>query len=142
MPLPTVTDLKVMQLQRFQDERGVLVPLELEGMLSFAVARLFWINRVPIGGTRGNHAHKVCHQFMICCSGRVDVTAFDGAVERTFAISEAQGLLVPPAIFSMQRFQKSDSSLLVLCDRPYEPDDYLHDHDALRAFRRRCEQAK
>ena len=135
MVLHSVNDLAVIELRQFHDSRGLLVPIELPELISFPVRRLFWIRDVPVGTVRGGHAHKLCQQFMICTAGALSIEVFDGTDTRTFALPAGQALLVPPAIFSWEKFTKPGSILLVLCDRPYEPDDYLTKQELLLQFR-------
>jgi dTDP-4-dehydrorhamnose 3,5-epimerase-like enzyme len=133
--LPTVDDLKVVALRQFADERGVLAPVELTDVVPFTVVRLFWVRDVPPGIQRGAHAHVACHQFMICGAGSVAVDAFDGVAERTVTLAAGTAVHVPPALFTTERFADSRSVLMVLCDRPYEREDYLHDRASFVAHR-------
>jgi len=133
--LATVDDLEPVAFRLFRDPRGVLVPIELAQSLPFKVARFFWIFDVPPGQVRGAHAHKLCHQFLICALGSVHVEATDGRAERSIVLSEGQGLHVPPALFTAERYVAPGSVLMVFCDRPYEPEDYLADRDAFLAYR-------
>jgi hypothetical protein len=134
--LATVDALRPVALRLFADPRGVLVPIELAQSIPFKVARFFWIFDVPPGGARGSHAHKLCHQYMICAVGSLRVEAFDGCTERSIALTAGQALHVPPALFTAERFDAPDTVLMVFCDRPYELGDYLTDREALAAYRR------
>lgn len=133
--LPQINDLAVAELRQFSDPRGVLVPAELTQILPFSVQRLFWISDVPPGTRRGEHAHRYCSQFYVCCTGRVDVELWDGIGSKTVSLSRGQTLLVPAGIFSTEIFQEQNSVLLVLCDRPYDPADYLHTREEFLAHR-------
>lgn len=133
---PSVTGLAVIDLPMFRDARGVLVPVEFEKVVPFVVRRLFWVSEVPLGGVRGGHAHKRCHQFLICMSGLVAVEIYDGNSERIIEIALGQALHIKPSLFSTERFPKEGGLLAVLCDRPYEADDYLPDRDATLKFRK------
>lgn len=134
--LATVDDLKPVALRLFRDVRGVLVPIELAQSLPFKAARFFWIFDVPPGQVRGSHAHKLCHQFLICALGSVHVEAYDGHAERTIALTAGQALHVMPGLFTAERYVAPGSVLMVFCDRPYEPEDNLDDRDAFLAYRR------
>lgn len=137
MMLHSVNDLAVIELRQFHDSRGLLVSVELLELISFPVRRLFWIRDVPVDTVRGGHGHKLCQQFMICIAGALSIEVFDGTDTRVFALYAGQALLVPPAIFSSEKFTEPDSVLLVLCDRPYETDDYLTTRELLLNFRER-----
>jgi dTDP-4-dehydrorhamnose 3,5-epimerase-like enzyme len=134
--LATVDDLDPVEFRLFRDARGALVPIELAKSLPFRVARFFWIFDVPAGQVRGAHAHRLCHQFLICALGSVQVEATDGRAERAFELTTGQALHVPPGLFTAERYMTTGSVLMVFCDRPYEPEDYLHDREAFLAYRR------
>jgi hypothetical protein len=134
--LATVDDLRPIAFRLFADPRGTLVPIELPQSLPFKVARFFWIFDVPAGEVRGAHAHKLCHQLMVCAIGSLRVEADDGQAARSIALTPGQALHVPPALFTAERFDTPGTVLMVFCDRPYEFDDYLNDREALRAWRR------
>jgi dTDP-4-dehydrorhamnose 3,5-epimerase-like enzyme len=132
----TVNELSVVKLRQFRDPRGVLVPVELERQIPFPVHRIFWVHDVPRGGVRGGHAHKLCHQYAACVAGSVEVEVFDGTTERTMSLVAGDALHIPPGIFSTERFATPETVLVVLCDRPYEAEDYLNDKRAVAALMR------
>ena len=109
----------------------------LEGLkdVLFSIARLFTV-RAEAGAVRGRHAHKQCAQFMIAVHGAIDVECDDGLDKKIFALTDGRhGLLVPPGIWASETYKKADSVLAVLCDRPYEQDDYIRDHADFLAWR-------
>jgi dTDP-4-dehydrorhamnose 3,5-epimerase-like enzyme len=122
-----IDQLTVIDLPRFREPRGVLVPIEFPQFVPFEVKRMFWITDVPEGGVRGGHAHKQCHQFAICTAGRVAIEAFDGRMKRTIELAMGQAVHIKPGIFTTERFIAPGTTLAVLCDRPYEPTDYLYE---------------
>ena len=123
----SVEELTVIDLPQFAEPRGVLVPVEFSKFVPFDVKRMFWIASVPKGGTRGGHAHKLCHQFAVCMAGRVVIEAFDGRTRRVLELAAGQALHIKPGIYSTERFIDAATVLSVLCDRPYEANDYLHE---------------
>jgi dTDP-4-dehydrorhamnose 3,5-epimerase-like enzyme len=139
MTPPTVDDLKPVAFRCFRDERGALVALDLLSAVPFPVARTFWVYDVPAGTARGSHAHKFCQQFLVCVTGSVSVEMFDGSAERSISLTEGQAVHVPPGIFATERYLAPGSVLMVFCDRPYEPADYLTDRAAFIGHRRQLE---
>jgi UDP-2-acetamido-3-amino-2,3-dideoxy-glucuronate N-acetyltransferase len=133
--LPTVKDISVLRLSTMRDSRGDLTVLELSSTIPFSCARLFYVCAVPPHTTRGMHAHRMCNQFMICQTGRIGVTVDDGTDCRNFELLGNDAILVPPVIFASETFREKGSSLLVLCDRAYEPEDYLYSRDELLKYR-------
>lgn len=125
-PLSRVTRGKA---KHVSDDRGVLGVIELVGHAPFVPVRIFWIHDVPPGTARGGHAHKACSQFLICLRGRVNVDAIDGTLSRNFLLEHGDFLNLVPGIYSTETFIVEGTVLAVLCDRPYEPDDYVYERD-------------
>ncbi|HLY45170.1 MAG TPA: FdtA/QdtA family cupin domain-containing protein [Stellaceae bacterium] len=141
MRLPTVASLKPAALPSFRDEHGVLVPIDLAQAVPFPVVRVFWVCDVPPGTIRGGHAHKACQQFLVCVAGSLAVEADDGVAQRSVRLSAGSALHIPPGIFAAERYETPGAVLMVFCDRPYEPADYLSDRAAFIAYRRRLHGA-
>jgi hypothetical protein len=101
----------------------------------FPIARVFTITGVARGGSRGNHAHRVCTQLVTCLAGEVEVAVDDGRQTRNVVLSDAgTGLLIPPGLWNSITFAGPETLLAVFCDRPYEESDYIRDRgEFLRA---------
>jgi hypothetical protein len=130
----SISDARLIELPCHTRDDGEVVVAEagVTAGVPFAIARLFTL-RAPEGAERGRHAHKLCSQFMICSSGAVDVALDDGAARRTFILNRGNlALLVPPAIWNTVIFRAPQSVVTVLCDRPYEADDYIRDYREFR----------
>ena len=123
--MPNLSDIKIDHLPKFSDARGNLVVAEFCNYVPFPVVRLFYIHDVPINTIRGKHAHRRCRQYMICQTGRVIVEATDGTQTRKIELCSGQAVLIECGIFTSETYVDRDTVLLVLCDRPYEKDDYI-----------------
>jgi UDP-2-acetamido-3-amino-2,3-dideoxy-glucuronate N-acetyltransferase len=115
----------------FDDVRGGLGVIDIVNHAPFTPVRLFWISDVVPDGSRGGHAHKACSQFMVCITGRVRIDAFDGTTRQSFLLTRGEFINLVPGIYATETFLVEQSVLLVLCDRPYEADDYIHDEKLL-----------
>ncbi|MDB4945226.1 MAG: hypothetical protein JWP97_4760 [Labilithrix sp.] len=132
----TVDDVRLVELPSHRSADGELVVVEHGQAIPYVVRRMFTV-RADAGAIRGRHAHKRCSQFLVCSHGRIEVDCDDGSREVTFELATGtRGLLVPPGIWATERYVTADSVLVVLCDRLYEADDYLRDHDQFLAWRR------
>jgi acetyltransferase-like isoleucine patch superfamily enzyme/dTDP-4-dehydrorhamnose 3,5-epimerase-like enzyme len=121
-------------LQRFaefSDLRGRLTAGELPGKeVPFVPQRWFLIYDVPSREVRGEHAHRVCHQFLVCVSGRVSVAVDDGEHRSEITLDEPTlGVYIPPLVWGSQFRYDADAVLLVLASHPYDPADYIREYD-------------
>jgi UDP-2-acetamido-3-amino-2,3-dideoxy-glucuronate N-acetyltransferase len=131
----SIADLRQVELPRFARDGGEVVVAEVAVHVPFVIERMFTLAAAP-GARRGQHAHRLCSQFMVCVHGAVDVICDDGRQQRTFKLDRGnQALLVPPMIWNTVNFLKAGSVLVVLCDRLYEEHDYIHDHAEFVAVR-------
>jgi hypothetical protein len=125
-PLSRVTRGKA---KLIDDDRGGLGVVDLVSHTPFVPVRMFWICGATAGMARGGHAHKACSQFFICLRGRVNVDAMDGTVRREFLLKRGDFINIVPGIFATETFLDKDAILAVLCDRHYEPEDYIYERD-------------
>jgi len=124
-------------LPLIEDLRGNLTVGEIEKDIPFPVKRYFMVYDVPSAETRGAHAHKSCHQFLISAKGRVSVLADDGKNRQEFLLDKPNhGLFLSAGTWSVQYKYSPDAVLLVFASMPYDPDDYVRDYEVFRTMRR------
>lgn len=127
----TFKSIKVLYFPNNIDERGELVVMEND-FVPFNISRVFTVSSVKRGSIRGKHAHKKCTQLMVCISGSVDVICRDVKNQIKYRLDKPNmGLLVPPGIFAEQKYNNDTSTLMVMCDMPYDPEDYIHNIEDL-----------
>jgi UDP-2-acetamido-3-amino-2,3-dideoxy-glucuronate N-acetyltransferase len=127
-----VEGVHLQRFSEFEDLRGSLTAGEMpsEG-IPFAPQRWFLVYDVPSREVRGEHAHRVCHQFLVCVSGQVSVAVDDGANRADVLLnSPAVGLYVSPLVWASEYRYEDGAALLVLASHPYDPDDYIRDYDS------------
>ncbi|MET3108705.1 UDP-2-acetamido-3-amino-2,3-dideoxy-glucuronate N-acetyltransferase [Oxalobacteraceae bacterium GrIS 2.11] len=121
------------QFNHVTDLRGSLSVGEFEKEIPFFPKRYFLVFDVPNEKTRGQHAHKKCHQFLICVKGQCSVVADDGSSRQEFVLdSPSKGIYLPPMIWGTQYKYSSDSILLVFASDYYEAEDYVRDYDEFK----------
>ncbi len=119
----------LVSLQRADDLRGSLAALEFED-LPFAPRRLFFVFDVPSVEIRGAHAHRTCHQFLVCVTGSVRVLLDDGVERREVALERpGAGLHLPPMTWGTQYQFSRNAVLAVLASHPYDSADYIRDYE-------------
>src|SRR5690606_5093207 len=121
---------RLYRMPRFIDLRGSLSVGEFGRDLPFVPQRYFLVFGVPSRETRGEHAHRACHQFLVCTHGSVRVLADDGRGRREFLLdSPDAGLHLPPMTWGTQFQYSPDAVLLVLASHAYDAGDYIRDYD-------------
>tara|TARA_Y100001968_G_C19420246_1_gene751370 strand:+ start:533 stop:829 length:297 start_codon:yes stop_codon:yes gene_type:complete len=79
---------------------------------------------------RGNHAHKLCSQFLISLKGTVKITCEDGIIKKAYQLDNPyEGLLIPPFIWAKQHYVSKESILLVLSDHKYDEEEYMRNYN-------------
>jgi acetyltransferase-like isoleucine patch superfamily enzyme len=126
-----VRGVSLHRIPGFEDIRGHLIAVEIPRELPFVPARFFVVHHVPSGEVRGEHAHRVCHQFLICIKGSVHVLVDDGSNRQEVVLDRPElGLYIPPRIWGTQYKYSGDAALLVFASHPYNTADYIRDYDA------------
>ncbi len=132
----TIDDVSKVDFPFFNESNGSLLVMEGGGVVPFAIARVFLV-KAEAGSIRGNHAHYECFQLLQCSSGSISVTCSDAAASVIYCLDAPnQGLLIPPGIWASQSYVDSNSSLIVLCDKPFSEADYMRDYEKYLQFRK------
>lgn len=125
-----VSGVKLYKMRSYQDLRGSLSVGEFSKDLPFAPKRYFLVFDVPSKETRGEHAHRICHQLLICIKGSVRVLADDGAKREEFTLNSPEiGLHLPPMTWGTQYQYSPGSVLLVFASEEYDGDEYIRSYD-------------
>lgn len=124
------------RLRQVGDLRGSLSVGEFPQDVPFEVRRYFLVYDVPSAETRGEHAHRACHQFLICVKGSVSVVVDDGTRRQEFALDRPElGVHMPPMVWGTQYKYSSDAVLLVFASHHYDAADYIRDYDSFVALK-------
>jgi len=130
-----VGNCHVYELPYIQDLRGNLSFTEFEKDLPFVAKRCFWVFDVPSKEVRGEHAHKECHQFLICVAGQVTAMLDDGNDRTEIKLdTPARGLHIQPGVWCVQYKYSDNAVLVVLASHTYDPEDYIRDYADFLAY--------
>lgn len=133
--IKSVYDCSVIELPRIGDRNGSITAINNSLEIPFEVNRVFYLYDIPGGESRGAHAHKECHQFLIAATGSFEVELFDGAVRRTVSLNRPNiGLHIPPGIWASEINFSSSSICLVLASHTFNENDYLRDREKYLNF--------
>ena len=126
----TVYDCSFIELPKKSFPEGSLTYVYNDIHLPFKVKRVFYSYDIPGGESRGAHAHKACHQFLVAASGAFEVLLDDGTNKRTVLLNRPfYGLHVPPGIWAAEQGFSSGSICLVLTSHGYAQEDYIRDYN-------------
>ena len=125
---------KIIALKQAIDLRGSLIAGEEESEIPFPVKRFFVVHDVPSVESRGAHAHKRCHQFLVALGGSVKVLLSNGKQTDEIHLSSPKfGLYIPPMVWGIQFDYEPSTSLLVLASDFYDENDYIRDYEEFLA---------
>jgi len=125
----SVRGVSLHELPFVEDMRGNLTVGEFEGTIPFIVKRYFLVFDVPSLKIRGEHAHHVCHQFLICIKGSCMVLIDDGTNRCDILLDRPNfGILVPAMTWCVQYKFTSDAMLLVFASEHYDSEDYIRNY--------------
>ncbi len=125
----SVNSAKIVELPKINDARGNLTFLEAMRHVPFEIKRIFYLFDVPTGESRGAHAHRELHQFLICLSGSFDVVLNDGIRRRVVHLNRPWiGLHIPPMLWASEENFDPGSVCLVITS------DYFSENDYIRNF--------
>jgi len=131
LPIPAKAD----QMALVRDLRGNLTFGEFERNVPFTPKRYFIVFDVPNHRIRGEHAHKVCHQYLLCLQGSCHVICDDGHTRKEYVLNSIQkGLHIPPMVWGIQYKYSADAILLVFASEYYDADDYIRDYSEFQTL--------
>lgn len=125
-----VGGVQLWPLRHILDPRGNLIPVEFERELPFVPHRQFFIHNVDDDQIRGEHAHKVCRQFLFAVTGSLAVIVDDGRNAREIVLEDASfGIYIPTFVWGVQYRFKPYTVLAVFASHPYDAGEYIRDYD-------------
>ena len=132
----SVYDCSIIELKKISDRKGNLTPVYSQLTLPFDIKRVFYLYDIPGGESRGAHAHKECHQFLIAASGAFEVVLDDGKNKRTVQLNRPfYGLHIPPGVWAAEQSFSSGAICLVLASEKYDESDYIRDYQEFLEYK-------
>lgn len=94
--------------------------------LPFTPQRFFWLSAIDGDAIRADHAHRTCHQMLICLSGSITATVTT-AINMTVVHAMSVGMTVhlPPLNWLVLTDFSDDAVLGVLASEPYDGSEYI-----------------
>jgi len=133
----SVFDCSIISLPKIHNRSGNITPIHNLRELPFKVERVFYLYDVPGGESRGAHAHKECHQFLVAASGSFEILLDDGKVQRQVQLNRPYfGLHIPPMIWASEINFSSGSICLVLASHVYDAKDYMRSYENFKNLKK------
>lgn len=113
-----------------EDPRGNLAFIQSPGACPFDIERVYWIYDIPGHRERYGRALRTTAELIVPLGGAFDVTLEQpGGEMHTYHLDRCDtGLYVPAGVWRIIDGFASNSVVLVLADRSYNPDDYIFNH--------------
>lgn len=124
-------------MPKISDPRGNMSAVNNSKEIPFDIKRVFYLYDIPGGESRGAHAHKECHQFLVAASGAFEVLMDDGNTQRYVQLNRPYlGLHIPPGIWASEINFSSGAICLVLASHEYNEKDYIRDYNEYLRYRK------
>jgi dTDP-4-dehydrorhamnose 3,5-epimerase-like enzyme len=122
-------------LPKRTDMRGSLTFAQQGDHIPFAVKRFFAIYGLTEGISRGGHAHRVQHQFLVMLAGKAVVTVDNGVTRTPVTLDRPdRALYAPPMLWlELNDFSKGAVCMVLVSDL-YAEADYIRDRDEFLRF--------
>jgi dTDP-4-dehydrorhamnose 3,5-epimerase-like enzyme len=123
-------EIERVQLQKHGDGSGMLIALEQDGNVPFAIRRVYYLFATVRDTHRGQHAHRNLHQLAVAVRGSVTFLLDDGSGPSTVVLDDpSQGLLLGRMVWRELYDFSEDCVVMVLADQLYDPTDYITNYD-------------
>ena len=104
---------------------GLLGVMEFAG-LPFVPKRFFWLSAVDGSAIRADHAHRTCHQMLVCLAGSLTATITNTRNEvAVYSMSSGTTIYLEPLHWLELSSFSTDAVLGVLASEPYDEDEYI-----------------
>jgi dTDP-4-dehydrorhamnose 3,5-epimerase-like enzyme len=128
-PTSIISEPRIIEIPRFQDQRGNLSVIDHHGCLPFKIRRVFYVYDIPTGVERGAHAHRELHQFIFCVCGSIEV-AITSQSRTSHSITLEKpwhGLYIPPLCWAHETSRCGGTVYCVATSDMYKEHDYIRD---------------
>lgn len=134
--LNTVFDCSLIDFPVIDNRAGKITPIHNSKTIPFDIKRVFYVYDIPMGKSRGAHAHKGCHQILVAASGSFEVELDDGVNKRVVFLNRPMtGLHIPPGVWASEQNYSSGAVCLVLTSEGYAEEDYIRKYTDFKKWK-------
>lgn len=125
---------KLIEIPRFDDDRGSLSFVELRQILDFPIHRVYWLYNLK--KDRGGHAHKNLKQFIFCTHGSVDFVLDDGEHTTTITLDAPnKGLYIIKPLWREITNIKNNPQVIICASENYQESDYIRSYEEFKLWK-------
>jgi len=127
--------IKIYKNKTFKKKTGILIPVNFDKKYPIHPKRIFFIYGKR-NAIRGDHAHKKCSQFFYCLSGKILIKVDNLKKKYNYILDNVsnKSLLIPAKHWCSVKFLEKKSLVMVICDRYYEYNDYIHSYKEFKKY--------
>ena len=109
----------------FSEANGLLGVIEFAG-LPFVPQRFFWLSAIEGDAIRADHAHRSCHQMLVCLAGSLTATITTVSNEvAVYSMSVGTTINLEPLHWLVLSSFSTDAVLGVMASEPYDENEYI-----------------
>ncbi len=110
-------------------DRANINVIEFAQDVPFSVKRIFYVQDIKAGETRGDHAHKELYECIIAQQGSFTVELKNNYFSQKYILdSSNQGLVAPPGHWITLENFSDNAVCMVLASDVYKEDDYFREY--------------
>ena len=123
--------LKFLNAKKIIHRNGSIVVFEKSNKIKFSFKRVFVVNSDQ-NQIRGKHAHKKCIQVLSCLNGKIKIYCETKEGRRNYFILDKpeKFLIIPKMTWCVQKYQKKNSILMVICSDKFQEKDYIRNYSS------------
>ena len=119
--------------QQHGDERGMLIALEENKDIPFAIKRVYYMYDTKKDIHRGFHAHKNLEQILVCVSGSCKIRLDNGYESKVVMLETPyEGLYISKSMWREMFDFSEDAVLLVFASDYYNEEDYIRNYNEFK----------
>lgn len=136
-PETTIADCREITFPRqFGSQRSITLAIPWIDV-PFEISRVYYLYDLPLGTSRGGHAHRELEEVLVAAAGSFDVALEDGRQREVIRLDRANsGLYIAPGIWRHLSNFSPGAICLTLASAPYHEADYIRDYHEFRREKR------
>ena len=127
--------IKLIKSNKISHRNGKIYVFQKSKKIKFNFQRVFVV-KSNLNQIRGRHAHKKCIQLLSCLNGKIKIfcESKSGKKKNFILDNPEKFLIIPKMTWSIQKYLKKNTILMVICSRNFSEKDYIRDYAKFKKF--------